>query len=78
MRYFEEHPSPFVQCADDGRSCPIKKRVKLGRHFHVTDYEIVSASYAILKLSTDYFRRKWNWSSFIEIYINHEDVAIQW
>lgn len=75
LTYFEKYPAPFE---DTQSYYPHKKKTKLTKPFEVSDFEIVNATYVILKLYADFFRRKWNWSYFLSKYYNHDDDNIQW
>lgn len=76
LKYFEKYPSPFDQKYFDAEDeLPIKRR-KIMRRFN--DSDIVNCCYNFLKTAPEFFRKKWNWSEFMEKYMDHSDEMVVW
>lgn len=82
LKYFESSPSPFHDVtAYCQSSSSVKKRKfssKKTGATHVTDLDIVACCYSLLHASSDYFRQRWNWSDFVELYVGHNDDFVRW
>lgn len=74
IKYFNVNPPPFE--ADASPNLP-RKRIKADT-FVFSDVDIVWACYQFLQCSVEFFRRRWNWSVFIDKYLNHSDTTVKW
>lgn len=76
LSYFEKYPAPFEDVKDYYPKTKRKKLVEV--QYEATALDVVHATYIILKLSSDVFRNKWNWSYFVNKYFNKNDSMVQW
>lgn len=75
IKYFEKYPAPFEQ----ELSAKSKKlKVKDEKVFSFTDLDIVVACYKLLQANPNFFRNKWNWSTFVRKYSSSSDDSVQW
>ncbi|KAJ9587623.1 hypothetical protein L9F63_018944, partial [Diploptera punctata] len=82
LQYFEKNPSPFEDFMTESLSPTSRKKIKLsvtsvGEGIGL-DLEIVKCCYNFLRVSSDYFKQRWNWSDFIDTYVGHENEFICW
>jgi midasin len=73
VKYFETNPSPFIIKSSD--SC---KRSRMSQNFDTSDLNIVESCYNLLKKNSTFYKEKWDWSEFLDNYLNHESVEVQW
>jgi hypothetical protein len=83
LQYFENNPSPFHDMTAYSAATSLSKRKKFSSKktsgaVIVTDLEIVQSCYSFLQVASDYFRKCWNWSDFIKMYVGHKDDFICW
>ncbi|KAK3926205.1 Midasin [Frankliniella fusca] len=77
LRYFCDNPSPFHfwEKSQDEQPKVKKRRIFLQP---VTDEEIARSCYFFLKLKTSHFQTLWDWSHFLERFLNHSEPYIRW
>ncbi|CAH2010078.1 unnamed protein product [Acanthoscelides obtectus] len=73
LRYFSAHQSPF-EIREDQTS----KRRKMQQNINIEDIDIVESSLFLLRSNPDFYRAKWNWSSFIKKFFNHKEAKVIW
>ena len=77
LRYFELYPAPFSSLEKD-ETPKARELVRMEDDFmEISDYDIVRASYNILKAKPSHFKRKWNWSEFY-FFLTHHDDKVKW
>lgn len=72
LKYFSYHPSVFEDIVND---VPKKKKKD---ETQVTELDIVETCFFLLRSNPDFYRNKWNWSIFIQKYLNYQDNRIKW
>lgn len=77
LHYFEKFPAPFSSVEDNASIEMDQDNEQHDDSFTISDYDIVSASYNILKAKPDHFKRKWNWSEFYS-FLTHFDNEVKW
>lgn len=71
LTYFNKKPSPF-----ELEEMPARKRkmTKVNANERPTPLEIVECCYTFLKFDTNYFKRSWQWSQFIQSYCIYDKL----
>lgn len=77
LRYFELYPAPF-SCVGKNATSPAQKQERMeDDSVEVSDYDLVLASFNILKAKPNHFKRKWKWSEFYP-FLTHLDDKVKW
>lgn len=74
MKYFEICPSPFSTTATQKQP----KQKKSNISYTPSDVEIVKSCHTFLQKKPDYFKTKWEWSTFFETYSHHQNQEVKW
>ena len=77
LRYFELYPAPF-SCVGKNATSIVQNLEKIeDDSIQISDYDIVLASFNILKAKPNHFKHKWKWSEFYPL-LTHPDDKVKW
>ena len=77
MHYFENYPPPYHDVTTASLSPASRKKLRLLPTADIKASDVVKSCYSFLRVSSEYFRRQWNWSDFFD-YVEHEDKFVCW
>ncbi|XP_008553567.1 midasin [Microplitis demolitor] len=77
LRYFEVYPAPFETSTKLTPAKKLKRHEVSFKIKDVSDYDVVVATYNILRAASNHFKHKWNWSKFYN-FLAHNDSDLKW
>ncbi|CAG4947470.1 unnamed protein product [Colias eurytheme] len=81
QKYFQINPIPpyevFIHHEDSYNVAPKKRRLQDYRQ-KVSDHNIVSCCYKLLRKLPNEFSTKWDWTKFVVNFSHHENEEIRW